>query len=93
MAQDFYAAFGNDGIGTIGNDTTLASADFDGVNLIAIQALEKRTSDLQKENTQLKEELSMLKSKIEKFESLFSRVEELTNQNKKQYAKNEENSK
>ena len=23
MAQDFYAAFGNDGIGTIGNDTTI----------------------------------------------------------------------
>ena len=43
MAQDFYAAFGNDGIGTIGNDTTIASADFDGINLIAIQALEKRT--------------------------------------------------
>ncbi len=93
MAQDFYAAFGNDGIGTIGNDTTIASADFDGINFIAIQALEKRTSDLQKENTQIKEELSMLKSKIEKFESLFSKVEELTNQNKKQFAKNEDNSK
>ncbi len=45
MAQDFYAAFGNDGIGTIGNDTTIASSDFDGINLIAIQALEKRTKD------------------------------------------------
>ncbi|MCW8849604.1 MAG: tail fiber domain-containing protein, partial [Melioribacteraceae bacterium] len=45
MAQDFYAAFGNDGIGTIGNDTTIASADFDGINFIAIQALEKRSKD------------------------------------------------
>jgi len=45
MAQDFYAAFGNDGIGTIGNDTTLSSADFDGINFIAIQALEKRTRE------------------------------------------------
>jgi hypothetical protein len=43
MAQDFYNAFGHDGIGTIGNDTTIASADFDGINFIAIQALEKRT--------------------------------------------------
>ncbi len=45
MAQDFYAAFGNDGIGTIGNDTTIASADFDGINLIAIQALEHRSKE------------------------------------------------
>ncbi len=48
MAQDFYAAFGNDGIGTIGNDTTLSSADFDGINFIAIQALEKRTKTNEK---------------------------------------------
>lgn len=61
MAQDFYAAFGHDGIGTIGNDTTLASADFDGVNFIAIQALEKRTTQLQKENQMLKEEIEQLK--------------------------------
>ena len=45
MAQEFYAAFGNDGIGTIGNDTTIASADFDGINFIAIQALEKRSKE------------------------------------------------
>jgi len=91
MAQDFYVAFGYDGIGTIGNDTTIASADFDGVNLIAIQALEKRTSDLQKENKQLKEELAYLKSKMEKFESLFSKVEELTKPNNSQYARNKDN--
>jgi len=100
MAQDFYAAFGNDGIGTIGNDTTLASADFDGINFIAIQALEKRTHEnrentknLKEENQHLKEEISLLKSKIEKLESLYSKVEELTNHNKKQFAKNENNSK
>ena len=50
MAQEFYAAFGQDEYGSIGNDTTINQADFDGINLIAIQALEKRT-------TQLKEEL------------------------------------
>ena len=44
MAQDFYAAFGDDGVGTIGNDTTIASADFAGINFIAIQALERRTN-------------------------------------------------
>lgn len=60
MAQEFFNAFGNDGIGIIGNDTTIASADFDGINLIAIQALEKRTKEqeiriieLEKQNQEL----------------------------------------
>jgi hypothetical protein len=64
MAQDFFAAFGNDGIGTIGNDTTLSSADFDGINFIAIQALEKRTSQLQKENEQLRNKISQLENLV-----------------------------
>lgn len=49
MAQDFYAAFGKDKYGNIGNDTTINSADFDGVNMIAIQALEKRTARQQQQ--------------------------------------------
>lgn len=53
MAQDFYAAFGLDGIGVVGNDTTLASADVDGINFIAVQALEKRTSELRDEVAKL----------------------------------------
>jgi hypothetical protein len=53
MAQEFYAAFGKDGVGTIGNDTTLASADVYGVQFIGIQALEKRTAELRAENQQL----------------------------------------
>jgi hypothetical protein len=47
MAQDFHAAFGTDKYGTIGNDTTINSADFAGVSFIAIQALEKRTAQQQ----------------------------------------------
>lgn len=54
MAQDFYAAFQLDGIG---NDTTINTADIDGVNMAAIQALEKRTAQLQKENEELKSRL------------------------------------
>jgi hypothetical protein len=64
MAQDFFAAFGHDEIGTIGNDTTLSSADFDGINFIAIQALEKRTCSLQKENKQLKDRISRLENLV-----------------------------
>src|SRR5215831_120076 len=43
MAQDFFAAFGNDGAGTIGTPTSFSTTDLDGILLIAAQALEKRT--------------------------------------------------
>lgn len=72
MAQDFYAAFGKDRYGTIGNDTTINSADFDGVNLIAIQALEKRTQkilQLEQENAALKREQAELKARLERLEA------------------------
>jgi hypothetical protein len=65
MAQEWFSAFGNDGIGTIGNDTTLASADVDGVLCIAVQALEKRTADLREktmEIVELRRELSSYKA-------------------------------
>lgn len=69
MAQDFFAAFGKDDAGVIGNDTIINQADFDGVNLIAIQALEKRTATLQKENEELK-------ARLEKLEKLMVREPE-----------------
>jgi hypothetical protein len=49
MAQDFYGAFGKDALGEIGCDTLINQQDFLGVNLIAIQALEKRTGLMQQE--------------------------------------------
>jgi len=68
MAQDFYAAFGKDDLGTIGCDTLINQQDFLGINLIAIQALEKRTSaieELRNENIALKSELFELRKMIE----------------------------
>jgi hypothetical protein len=62
MAQDFYAAFGKDKYGTIGNDTTINSADFAGVSFIAIQALEKRTVEYKKEVDALKTENTALRT-------------------------------
>jgi hypothetical protein len=58
MAQDFYAAFGRDGYGTIGNDTTINQADMEGVTFTAVQALEKRT-----------QEIAVLKAEIEKLKN------------------------
>src|SRR5262249_2773238 len=39
MAQDFYAAFGHDEIGTVGTPTTINSGDMAGILMIAVQAL------------------------------------------------------
>jgi Chaperone of endosialidase/Head domain of trimeric autotransporter adhesin len=54
MAQEFYNAFGNDGIGKIGCDTLISAADIDGVMMIGLQALEKRSAALAVENKLLK---------------------------------------
>jgi len=54
MAQDFFAAFGRDGVGTIGHDKAINQADFDGVNLIAIQALIQKVEKLEAENKALR---------------------------------------
>ena len=73
MAQEFYAYFGNDGIGTIGNDTTIASADIDGVMMIAIQALIKENEELKQKVSEvdnLKAELSQNQSELEELRSI-----------------------
>jgi hypothetical protein len=46
VAQEFFAAFGHDGIGTIGSPTTINSGDMEGILLIAVQALKERTEEL-----------------------------------------------
>lgn len=76
MAQDFYAAFGKDEFGTVGNDTTINSADFDGVNLIAIQALEKRTKKielLEKENAELNKIMLQLRKEMDEIKAIKNR--------------------
>jgi Head domain of trimeric autotransporter adhesin/Chaperone of endosialidase len=91
MAQDFYAAFGKDDYGTIGNDTTINQADFNGVNFIAIEALEKRTEkieqleikdrELETRNEQLEQELAMLKRKLDEHDKALSgQLQELKQQ-------------
>jgi len=45
-SQDFFAAFGDDGIGIIGTPTTINSGDMAGILMIAVQALEKQNRDL-----------------------------------------------
>jgi hypothetical protein len=68
MAQEIFRYFGKDSYGTIGNDTTLATADMDGIMMICLQALEKRTAELQKANEKIAEhenKIMILEKKIE----------------------------
>lgn len=81
MAQDFFAAFGHDELGTIGEDKSINQADFDGVNLIAIQALIKEVEALKAENKNLKQaeasmkaETESLKEKMQQFEKQLSTI-------------------
>lgn len=92
MAQDIFHYFGKDKLGTIGNDTTLATADMDGIMMICLQALEKRTSELKKENEQLRTELNDLKEIKEELAEFRNLKEELSEQIKILKAINESES-
>lgn len=79
MAQEWYSAFGHDGIGSIGDDTTLASADVDGVLCIAVKALERRTSDLKNALSVLRAsraEVVRLREKVSALEKQLAQVQE-----------------
>ena len=69
----FTAAFGHDGVGQIGSETTINSADLAGILMIAVQALEKRTAELKQKEAQIAE----LKAKQAYFETVAARVEAL----------------
>jgi Chaperone of endosialidase len=80
MAQDFFAAFGHDGIGQVGSETTINSGDMAGILMIAVQALEKRTAELKQKEAQLvalQSEVNDLKAKHAYFETVAARLEAL----------------
>ena len=58
-AQDFRAAFG---LGE--SDTTITTTDIDGINLLAVQALERRTREQAREIETLRAELAALRAAI-----------------------------
>ncbi|MBI2986309.1 MAG: bZIP transcription factor [Deltaproteobacteria bacterium] len=70
MAQDFFAAFGNDGVGTIGTPTTINPGDMAGILMIAVQALEKQNREIKAENADLKSRLERLERMIVSKETL-----------------------
>ena len=77
MAQDFFAAFGHDGVGQIGTDTAINSGDLAGILMIAVQALEKRTAELKQKDGQiavLESKVEELKAKHAYFETVAARL-------------------
>ena len=62
MAQDFHAAFHLDGLKA---DTTINTVDIDGVNMLAIQALARRTAALRQENAQLRAQLGQVQAQAQ----------------------------
>jgi hypothetical protein len=72
MAQDWHRAFGFSR-----DDTTINMGDFDGVNLAAIQALERRTAALQAENAGLKAENAVLREESQRVRERLNRLEAL----------------
>jgi hypothetical protein len=69
-AQEFFAAFGADDLGTIGTPTTITSTDMDGILIVAVQALERRTPGHRQEATRLKTENDLLKARVDSLEKL-----------------------
>jgi uncharacterized protein YhaN len=65
LRTDFFAAFGYDGVGQIGSETTINSGDLAGILMIAVQALEKRTAELKQKEAQI----AVLESRLEALES------------------------
>jgi hypothetical protein len=75
MAQDFFAIFGNDGIGQIGTDTTLVPNDLTAVSLSALQyayILQKQKSaqldEIKSKNDQLENEIRLMEELLDRME-------------------------
>ncbi len=62
MAQDFFAVFGDDGVGKIGTETTINSGDMAGILMIAVQALGNENADLKTRIEYLEEKLKEMQA-------------------------------
>ncbi|MBC8232930.1 tail fiber domain-containing protein [bacterium] len=84
MAQDFYAAFG------LGNDALgITTQDISGVNMAAIQALEKRTDELKEVTAQLKAKDAELEAKMDELKMVQAELTEMKAKNE-QLQRNQE---
>lgn len=80
MAQEIFNYFGKDEFGTIGNDTTLASADIDGIMMICLQALEKRTGELKKAEERIADLERVLSQQSDRISAQQTMIESFQNE-------------
>ncbi|MEO6547131.1 MAG: tail fiber domain-containing protein [Ferruginibacter sp.] len=80
MAQEIFAAYGKDKLGIIGCDTTLATLDMDGIMMILLQGLEKRTTDQLAVNKSLSNELAFVKTENAALKDKLAKVEDMQQQ-------------
>lgn len=64
MAQEIFNAYGKDKHGIIGSDTLLATGDMDGIIMILVKGLERRTTELLATQKKLEESISGLQSNV-----------------------------
>ena len=64
MAQEFFAAFGHDGIGTAGSPTTINSGDLTGILMIAVQELAEQNLELRSNHAAMTARLDALEQLI-----------------------------
>jgi hypothetical protein len=75
MAQEIFHYFGKDNYGTIGCDTTLGTGDMDGIMMICLQALEKRTTELKTAMGELQkanEKIAAMEIRMQKLEQMIT---------------------
>src|SRR5215510_569166 len=75
----FFAAFGHDDVGQIGTETTINAGDMAGILMSAVQALEKRTAELQEKEAQMVmqvQELAALKAQNARLQAAMVQQEE-----------------
>ena len=78
MAQDFYAAFGNDGVGRVGSETTLNSGDLMGVLMLGLKGLDRQAERDRGTIAAQAEEIAALKRQASRFAELEQRMVGLT---------------
>jgi hypothetical protein len=64
VAQEIFAAFGRDEVGTCGTPTTINSGDEAGILMVAVQALEKRTAEVEDLKAQIAELRGMIRGQL-----------------------------
>ena len=64
VAQEFFAAFGHDGLGTSGAPTTINSGDMAGILMIAVQTLTRENELMKAENANLRTRLETLEQLV-----------------------------